>query len=401
VAVDARNDDRSHITMKASPVTILATAGIARAYPGMGRVVAELHKHQSRAPAGFLGSTQLLGDLNTLPDGSLTSSGAAIKAVLSGDGQPLGDAGTVYYAPGPLGSPSCSADRCCVYKYAALAMEPNFKDPTTGECTALARAALRMGFHDAGSWDVSMGYGGGGADGSVLLNPAEMGRPDNKGIVVIGNMTVDWYNQLRPYGATMADLIQLAAMTAVVSCPGGPRMRFFAGRVDNSNAAPDGFLPQPTQSPEALIDLFQRKSFTPGGLAALLGAHTVSTQFFTAPEARGFSQDGTPGVWDNNFYNATLNPGPAPAGVFRFQSDIALSQHYGTAASFQFFATSQGRVTWQQVSPLSSTTVSIRRLMHTNKAFAAEYLRASLLGVYNLNSMTDCTNILPLSTFTG
>ena len=316
----------------------------------MGRLLVELQKHQVRAPSGFLGSTQILGDLNELPDGSLTSSGAAIKAILSGDGQPLGDTGTVYYAPGPLGSPACSADKCCVYKYAALIMAQTFKDPATGECTALARAALRMGFHDAGAWDTSMGYGGGGADGSVLLNPLERARPDNQGFAVIGNITIDWYNQFRPYGATMADLIQLGAMMAVVSCPGGPRMRFFVGRIDNSNAASDGFLPEPTQSPEALIDLFQRKSFTPGGLAVLLGAHTISTQFFTAPEARGFSQDSTPGVWDNGFYNTTISTGPAPAGVFRFQSDLALSQYPGTAASFQFFATSQGRSVWQQVS---------------------------------------------------
>lgn len=38
-------------------------------------------------------------------------------------------------------------------------------------------------------------------------------------------------------------------------------------------------------------------------------------------------------------------------------------------------------------------------LTRISQAFAAEYLRMSLLGVYNLNELTECTNVLPLSTF--
>lgn len=346
--------------MKSTAATVfLALTTAAHAYPGMGRLLADLQKQQARAPAGFLGSTQMLGDLNDLPDSSLSTSGATIKAILSGGGQPLGDGYTRYDAEGPLGSPNCAADACCVYKYAMLAMVAAFKDPATGECTPLARAAIRLGFHDAGTWDTSMGYGGGGADGSVLLNPAEMARPGNNGLQAIGNATVAWYNQFHPFGASMADLIQLGAMTAVVACPQGPRMRFFAGRVDNTNAATDGLLPDATQSAETLIELFERKTFTAGGLAVLVGAHTVSQQFFQAPSLPGAAQDSTPGVFDNGFYNTTLAP-DTPPGVYKFASDIALSQYDGTAASFQFFATPPGRAVWQSVSRLVSLSPPAR-----------------------------------------
>ena len=81
----------------------------------------------------------------------------------------------------------------------------------------------------------------------------------------------------------------------------------------------------------------------------LLGAHTVSQQFLTVRERRGASQDATPGVWDNGFYNVTL-AADAPEGVLRFKSDIALSQHQSTGEVFRFFSTPAGRVVWQKVS---------------------------------------------------
>ncbi len=264
----------------------------------------------------------------------------------------------MYTAPGPLNSPACAADKCCVYKYAVLQMAQAFQDPVTGQCNSLARQAIRLGFHDAGTWETSMGYGTGGADGSVVLNPIEAARSDNVGLQNISSQMTQWYSSFHPFGATMADLIQLGAMAAVVSCPQGPRIRFFAGRVDNTNAATDGLLPEPTQSADVLLDLFQRKSFSPAGLVVLIGAHTVSQQFTYAPVAAGASQDSTPGVWDNNFYSTTVSRAAAP-GMLTFPSDIALSQSDSTASSFQFFATTDGRPVWQQVSPTPDPYVHV------------------------------------------
>ncbi|OAA55508.1 peroxidase manganese-dependent 1 [Niveomyces insectorum RCEF 264] len=290
----------------------------AAAYPGMGKLYSDLHNMQlqNQEPSGFLGSTKLLGDLAELPGTSLSKAGADIKAVLSGGGQPLGDDIPLYDAPGPLGSVACTADVCCVYKYAMISMVSLFTDPATGGCSALARSALRLGFHDAASWNMNAGYGGGGADGSILLSAGELSRPVNTGLEGVGNQTMQWYNMYHCYGASMADLIQLSAMTAVVTCPGGPRMRFYAGRIDNTKEATDGLLPDPTSGADALADLFQAKSFTAGGLAALIGAHTISQQFYAVPSLAGASQDTTPGVWDNSYYNTTLAT-TAPPGIYR------------------------------------------------------------------------------------
>ncbi|KAL1902398.1 hypothetical protein Sste5346_001378 [Sporothrix stenoceras] len=371
-------------------INILAAGHLATAYPGMGRLLANLQKMQAqeshhngvRTPAGFLGSTTILGDLANLPDSSLTPVGANVKAVLSGNGgQALGNGIPLYDAPGPLGSEACNADACCVHKYAMLDMYSMFGDPATGGCSKLARSAIRLGFHDAAAWDTGAGYGGGGADGSIVLSPIELARPVNIGLQAIANQTMVWYERYHQYGASMADLIQLAAMTAVVACPGGPRMRFYVGRVDNTNAAPDNMLPDPASGADTIAALFAAKTFSAGGLAALIGAHTVSQQFTTAPAQAGEGQDPTPGVWDNAYYNTTL-AATAPAGVYRFPSDVALAQSPGAASSFQFFGTPAGRSVWQT-------------------AFASEYLRLSLLGVYNINSMTDCTQVLPQSTFQG
>ncbi|EPE02826.1 ligninase h2 precursor [Ophiostoma piceae UAMH 11346] len=170
----------------------------------------------------------------------------------------------------------------------------------------------------------------------------------------------------------MADLIQFGAiMTAVTACPGGPRMPFFVGRQDRTNAALDGLLPHPTDGGTTTIALFSKRSFSAGGLAALIGAHTVSQQFVADSQHAGVSQDPTPGQLDCDYYTSTTAQTP-PAGVFLFASDVFLARHGDTAGSFSFSEL------W---------------------AFAAEYLRLSILGVYNLNLMKGCTGALHLSTF--
>jgi hypothetical protein len=39
-------------------------------------------------------------------------------------------------------------------------MTSYFKDNTTGQCTGLARAAVRAGFHDAGTWSAAKAANG-------------------------------------------------------------------------------------------------------------------------------------------------------------------------------------------------------------------------------------------------
>lgn len=62
-----------------------------------------------------------------------------------------------------------------------------------------------------------------------------------------------WYNKWHSQGAGMADLIQMAANVATVTCPLGPRVKSFVGRNDSSKAAPEGRLPRADASAEYLL----------------------------------------------------------------------------------------------------------------------------------------------------
>lgn len=131
-------------------------------------------------------------------------------------------------------------------------------------------------------------------------------------------------------------------------------------------------------SADKLIDLFQRKTIAPHDLVALLGAHTTSEQFFVDARRSGAPQDGTPGVWDTLFYNQTLGMGPLPKKVFRFPSDIVLASDPRTRSEWEAFSSGKDAQS------------------HWNEDYAYSYIRLSLLGVNNINKLTECTKVLPL-----
>lgn len=154
------------------------------------------------------------------------------------------------------------------------------------------------------------------------------------------------YNQYSKFGVSVADLIQVAASVATVSCPLGPRIRTFVGRVDSATPAPHGLLPDVNADADSLIKLFEDKTIGPHGLTALIGAHTTSQQFFVDPSRAGDPQDGTPGVWDVKFYQQTL-ASDAPPRVFKFASDVVLAQDGRISHEFQSFAADQSH--WNEV----------------------------------------------------
>lgn len=137
------------------------------------------------------------------------------------------------------------------------------------------------------------------------------------------------------------------------------------GRKDNSKAAPHGLLPDAFGAGadyNVLIDLFEDKGFSPTDLAALVGAHTVSSSF--AQVANGIPpggtipvsqiqqnitlthltlgpQDNSPSTWDTKFFKQTQNSKP---GVFSFDSDVNLSNKTTEAGkAFTKFGRSKGR----------------------------------------------------------
>jgi hypothetical protein len=148
----------------------------------------------------------------------------------------------------------------------------------------------------------------------------------------------------------MADLIQMAATVAAVSCPLGPRVRSFVGRPDSAVPAPEGRLPDESDDAETLVKLFEDKTIVLGELIALVGAHTTSIQRFVDLSKAGSPQDTTPGVWDARYYNETAAEVPPP-GVFRFDSDEALSRYPPAQEFWQAFANpADGQTEWNNVS---------------------------------------------------
>ncbi|KAK3989893.1 putative lip/Mn/Versatile peroxidase [Cladorrhinum sp. PSN332] len=337
----------------------------ARAYPGMNDSLIETLKEQDCNE-----SNELIGDLLYLDNSELSAVALLIKSILVYNTDARSNE-YYNYVP-PLYSSTCARDTCCVWWYIVDEMERLFRAPD-GQCTNAARAAIRLGFHDAAGWSKFTGDFG-GADGSIVLAPEEINRRANRGLEEIVQQMKHWYGKWGHYGISMADLIQMGANAATVVCPLGPRIRSFVGRRDSFIPAPDGLLPSPFDPAEKLIDLFRAKTIEPIGLAALLGAHSTSKQRFVDENFFGFPQDSTPGVWDVLYYEQTLGGG-AP-DIFRFPSDIVLSQHPRLFPAFKAFAGPGGQGRW-------------------DFDYAREYVRLSLLGVYNINNLTDCTRVLP------
>lgn len=337
--------------MKFSTIVSACTgaATLAQAYPGMNKVLSEIKARQDNDTE--FDSKELIGDLLNLTDSQLTPVGRSVKRIITDSGED-GQSNEAYPNVPPRDTPQCAADTCCIWHYISADMASKFRGPS-GRCTNLARQAVRIGFHDAAGWSKATGPLG-GADGSIVLAPEEMTRGANRGLEEIVAQMQDWFDEYSGYGASMADLIQMASTTATVVCPLGPRVRSFVGRRDSSAPAPDGLLPSPFASADNLISLFRNMTIEPHGLTALLGAHTTSQQRFVDPARAGDPQDSTPGVWDVLFYKQTLDSN-APRRVFKFPSDVNLSKDPRIVTEFKEFAGPGGQEHWNEV---------CRRAMH-------------------------------------
>lgn len=339
-------NDVAFSTMKLGPALAISLLGsisdIAGAFPADRQALASTTTTAQ--------STVLLGDLAT--DGATTEAGEVIRAILEGTASALVDNDKTYTAPsgGPHGQ-VCQRDTCCIWSHIAGQMMAAFQTADGKRCTALARSAIRLGFHDAGAWNTSMpplsaaavarGIGGGGADGSILLSAGEMSRSENRGLHDIVDLVRSWYDVYHvSHGVSAADLIQMGAAVATTACPGGPRIRAFVGRHDvvpGSPPPPPGLLPPPTADAPRLLDVFAAKTLSPTDLVALVGAHTVSRQYFVDTAYAGQAQDSTPDVFDTRFF-AETPVASRPKGVYSFYSDVSLAADPATQPIWKRYA---------------------------------------------------------------
>lgn len=107
--------------------------------------------------------------------------------------------------------PECAtqADPCCTWYFISQYLTTQFLG-ADGECTDMARAAIRLGFHDAGTWsstlkdDQGNHMDFGGADGSFIIFN-EIDRPENGGLEDMVKFTLDLWGA---YNVEVGDLIQ-------------------------------------------------------------------------------------------------------------------------------------------------------------------------------------------------
>ncbi|KAJ7112725.1 heme peroxidase [Mycena epipterygia] len=243
-----------------------------------------------------------------------------------------------------------------------------------GRCNDAARASIRLAFHDAGTFSLALqaaGQPNGGADGSMLVDPNEVLRPENNGLQTIVGLLAPLPAK---FSVAPGDLLHLAGVLGVLACPGGPKVKVFVGREPPFNVAPDGLLPNPESPVADLLARFADMGFDSKELMALIGAHTTGKQRFVEPAIANNSFDSTVTIWDTRFYTET-STNASIAGTYRLDSDVNFATDPSTSTDFARFIGPPGAVMWLT-------------------QYAAAHQKMSLLGI-DVTGLTDCSEILP------
>ncbi|GJP56398.1 hypothetical protein CLOM_g15461 [Closterium sp. NIES-68] len=156
---------------------------------------------------------------------------------------------------------------------------------------AKAPGALRIVFHDAGTYDLATNTGG--MNGSVRF---ELQRPENDGLKRTIKVLEKVRLELGPLAKVVswADLMAVAGAHAVESC-GGPHIPVRMGRKDASGPDPENRMPAETLNAKEVAASFKTKGFSLQETVCLLGAHTLG--------GKGF---GDPTSFDNAYYSILL-----------------------------------------------------------------------------------------------
>ncbi|KAJ6540714.1 heme peroxidase [Mycena capillaripes] len=239
-----------------------------------------------------------------------------------------------------------------------------------GRCNDYARAAVRLAFHDAGTYSLRDGLNG-GADGSMLTDPLEVQRDENNGLQ---NITAVLLPLPAQFGVSPGDVLHLAGVLGVMACPGGPAIKTYVGRKTPpmGYTAPDGRLPNPNSPVPKLTARFADMGFSIRDLMALIGAHSTGRQRFQDARTSGNPLDTTIDIWDVRFYSETANAMAAP-GTFRLASDVNFAHNATTQKEYNRFVGKQED--W-------------------GRDYADAHEKMSLLGI-DKRTLTDCSEVLP------
>ncbi|PHH53284.1 Cytochrome c peroxidase, mitochondrial [Ceratocystis fimbriata CBS 114723] len=162
---------------------------------------------------------------------------------------------------------------------------------------------LRLAWHASGTYDKETGTGG--SNGATMRFNPESGHGANAGLKTARDF-------LEPVKAkfpwiSYSDLWILGGVCAVQEMQ-GPIIPFRPGRTDGQAAActPDGRLPDASQGPKHLRDIFYRMGFNDQEIVALAGAHALGR---CHTSRSGFDGPWTfsPTVMTNDFYTLLLD----------------------------------------------------------------------------------------------
>ncbi|KAI9062854.1 class II peroxidase [Trametes sanguinea] len=262
-----------------------------------------------------------------------------------------------------------------------------------GLCTAEAHESLRLTFHDAIAISPALEaqgiFGGGGADGSIaIFSDIETNFHPNIGLDEIVELQKPFVAR---HNLSVADFIQFAGAIGASNCAGAPQLAAFVGRVDATQPAPDGLVPEPFHTPDQIFSRLADASqgeFDEILTVWLLVAHTVAAANDVDPTVPGSPFDSTPEIWDTQFFietllNGTTFPGTsnnqgevaAPVqGLLRLQSDFAISRDNRSACEWQSFVNNQEKA---------------------QAMFQFVFHDLSILG-QDINSLVDCTEVVPV-----
>ncbi|CAI0472443.1 unnamed protein product, partial [Linum tenue] len=178
-----------------------------------------------------------------------------------------------------------------------------------------APIVLRLAWHSAGTFDVETKTGG---PFGTIRHGEELAHEANSGLDIAVGL-------LEPIKAqfpilTYADFYQLAGVVAV-EITGGPEIPFHPGRPDKSEPPPEGRLPQATQGPAHLRDVFYRMGLCDKDIVALSGGHTLGR---CHKERSGFEGPWTcnPLIFDNSYFRELLSG--EKQGLIQLPTDKAL-----------------------------------------------------------------------------
>ncbi|KAF9563666.1 manganese peroxidase [Agrocybe pediades] len=281
----------------------------------------------------------------------------------------------------PTGQTTANEACCVLFPVIDLLQEELFDG---GECGEEAHAALRLAFHDAIGFSKNGGKGG-GADGSILaFHQTETTYAANSGIEDIITAQLPIFQKTN---LTAGDFVHLAAAIGTGNCPGSPQLAYSFGRPPPVAPAPDGTVPEPTDSVTDILARFSEAGFVTAEVIWLLASHSIAAASKIDTSAPRTPFDSTPALFDTQFYletilNGTLLPGDGQqhtgevlspiAGEMRLQSDFAFAQDPRTACL------------WQE--PIND------QAFIQGKFFAA----MKKLQVLGQTGLTDCSDVIPV-----